>query len=62
MCAAPGSKTAQLVEFLHSDENNTVPGDFIVANLKKKQTVNNVVFLLIIFNFNFFCRRSCGCK
>ena len=28
MCAAPGSKTAQLVEFLHSDENITVPGDF----------------------------------
>lgn len=25
MCAAPGSKTAQLIEALHSDDNNTFP-------------------------------------
>lgn len=32
MCAAPGSKTAQLIEMLHSDENNPVPEGFVVAN------------------------------
>ena len=26
MCAAPGSKTAQLIEYLHKDENS-VPGE-----------------------------------
>ena len=29
MCAAPGSKTAQLVEFLHADESVAVPGEFL---------------------------------
>ncbi len=28
MCAAPGSKTAQLVELIHSDENIVLPGRF----------------------------------
>ena len=28
MCAAPGSKTAQLIEMLHADENVTIPGRF----------------------------------
>ncbi|ESO90796.1 hypothetical protein LOTGIDRAFT_122705 [Lottia gigantea] len=32
MCAAPGSKTAQLIELLHSDENQEVPDGFIIAN------------------------------
>ena len=27
MCAAPGSKTAQLIESLHADENVTEPGN-----------------------------------
>ncbi|XP_013161475.1 PREDICTED: tRNA (cytosine(34)-C(5))-methyltransferase [Papilio xuthus] len=31
MCAAPGSKTAQLIEFLHSDEDK-VPSGFVMAN------------------------------
>ncbi|XP_054721042.1 RNA cytosine-C(5)-methyltransferase NSUN2-like [Uloborus diversus] len=31
MCAAPGSKTAQLIEFLHRDEG-IIPGGLIVAN------------------------------
>ncbi|GIX74820.1 hypothetical protein CDAR_73862 [Caerostris darwini] len=31
MCAAPGSKTAQLIEFLHKDENK-IPDGLIVAN------------------------------
>ena len=26
MCAAPGSKTAQLIEMIHADENIPVPG------------------------------------
>ncbi|XP_029647246.2 RNA cytosine C(5)-methyltransferase NSUN2 [Octopus sinensis] len=32
LCAAPGSKTAQLIEFLHADENKTIPDGFVVAN------------------------------
>ncbi|XP_013138229.1 PREDICTED: tRNA (cytosine(34)-C(5))-methyltransferase [Papilio polytes] len=31
MCAAPGSKTAQLIEFLHADEEK-VPSGFVMAN------------------------------
>ncbi|XP_006824582.1 RNA cytosine-C(5)-methyltransferase NSUN2-like, partial [Saccoglossus kowalevskii] len=30
MCAAPGSKTAQLIEMLHADENQTWPAPLIV--------------------------------
>ncbi len=29
MCAAPGSKTAQLIEYLHSDESNPIPSKYI---------------------------------
>lgn len=28
MCAAPGSKTAQLIEALYSGSTSSVPGDF----------------------------------
>jgi tRNA (cytosine34-C5)-methyltransferase len=28
MCASPGSKTAQLIEALHADKSNPVPGEF----------------------------------
>ncbi|XP_045455997.1 tRNA (cytosine(34)-C(5))-methyltransferase [Melitaea cinxia] len=31
MCAAPGSKTAQLIEFLHADEDK-IPSGFVIAN------------------------------
>ncbi|CAG9131516.1 unnamed protein product [Plutella xylostella] len=31
MCAAPGSKTAQLIEFLHADESK-MPTGFVIAN------------------------------
>ncbi|KAL8563638.1 hypothetical protein ACOMHN_055272 [Nucella lapillus] len=36
MCAAPGSKTAQLIEYLHKDENS-VPEGFVVANDKENK-------------------------
>lgn len=26
MCAAPGSKTAQLIEMLHADDSMNIPG------------------------------------
>lgn len=26
MCAAPGSKTAQLIEMIHTEEGNSLPG------------------------------------
>lgn len=32
MCAAPGSKTAQLIEFLHSDEDKMPTGISIERN------------------------------
>ena len=32
MCAAPGSKTAQLLEFLSGDDNLTVPNGMVIAN------------------------------
>ena len=34
MCAAPGSKTAQLIEFLHAEDSETtpMPGGIVVAN------------------------------
>lgn len=32
MCASPGSKTAQLIEFLHNDDASTMPEGFVVAN------------------------------
>lgn len=32
MCAAPGSKTAQLIEALHVDSENSIPSGFVVAN------------------------------
>lgn len=32
MCASPGSKTAQLIEFLHNDTTNPIPEGFVIAN------------------------------
>uniref|UniRef100_A0A672TK81 tRNA (cytosine(34)-C(5))-methyltransferase n=1 Tax=Strigops habroptila TaxID=2489341 RepID=A0A672TK81_STRHB len=32
MCAAPGSKTAQLIEMLHADMNDPFPKGFVIAN------------------------------
>ncbi|KAI0990050.1 hypothetical protein GJ496_006307 [Pomphorhynchus laevis] len=32
MCAAPGSKTSQIIECLHSDVNHKLPDGFLIAN------------------------------
>jgi tRNA (cytosine34-C5)-methyltransferase len=32
MCASPGSKTAQLIEFLHSDTSDPIPEGVVIAN------------------------------
>ena len=32
LCAAPGSKTAQLIEMLHEKEPSTLPEGFVIAN------------------------------
>lgn len=32
LCAAPGSKTAQLIEMLHEKEATTLPEGFVIAN------------------------------
>ena len=42
MCAAPGSKTAQLIEYLHKDEER-LPKGFVVAN----DIDNNRCYLLV---------------
>lgn len=31
-CAAPGSKTAQIIEALHADGNGSIPSGFVIAN------------------------------
>lgn len=43
MCAAPGSKTAQLIEALHADENIPIPPGFVVAN----DVDNNRCYMLV---------------
>lgn len=42
MCAAPGSKTAQLIEYLHKDQER-LPEGFVVAN----DIDNNRCYLLV---------------
>ncbi|XP_063897586.1 tRNA (cytosine(34)-C(5))-methyltransferase [Helicoverpa armigera] len=42
MCAAPGSKTAQLIEFLHADEDK-MPTGFVMAN----DVDNNRCYMLV---------------
>ena len=37
MCAAPGSKTAQLIEALHADD--PIPSGFVVANDVRSELV-----------------------
>ncbi|KMQ95735.1 trna cytosine-c-methyltransferase-like protein [Lasius niger] len=43
MCAAPGSKTAQLIEMIHADEGNIPPEGFVIAN----DLDNNRCYMLV---------------
>lgn len=43
MCAAPGSKTAQLIEMIHADEKETLPEGFVIAN----DLDNNRCYMLV---------------
>jgi 16S rRNA C967 or C1407 C5-methylase (RsmB/RsmF family) len=43
MCAAPGSKTAQLIEALHSNEDGSLPTGCVVAN----DIDNNRCYMLV---------------
>ncbi|XP_055842967.1 tRNA (cytosine(34)-C(5))-methyltransferase [Episyrphus balteatus] len=43
MCAAPGSKTAQLIEALHAESDNKIPPGFVVAN----DVDNNRCYMLV---------------
>ncbi|CAK9821004.1 tRNA (cytosine(34)-C(5))-methyltransferase [Anthophora plagiata] len=43
MCAAPGSKTVQLIEMLHSEEGSTFPEGFVIAN----DLDNNRCYMLV---------------
>lgn len=31
-CAAPGSKTSQIIEALHADADGSIPSGFVIAN------------------------------
>lgn len=43
MCAAPGSKTAQLIEMIHTEEGNSLPEGFVIAN----DLDNNRCYMLV---------------
>lgn len=43
MCAAPGSKTAQLIEMVHSEEGSAFPEGFVIAN----DLDNNRCYMLV---------------
>ncbi|XP_043509554.1 tRNA (cytosine(34)-C(5))-methyltransferase [Frieseomelitta varia] len=43
MCAAPGSKTTQLIEMIHSDEESAFPEGFVIAN----DLDNNRCYMLV---------------
>lgn len=43
MCAAPGSKTAQLIEMIHADEKEALPEGFVIAN----DLDNNRCYMLV---------------
>ncbi|KAG7213694.1 hypothetical protein KM043_002935 [Ampulex compressa] len=43
MCAAPGSKTAQLIEMIHADEGSIPPEGFVIAN----DLDNNRCYMLV---------------
>ncbi|KZC14150.1 PREDICTED: tRNA (cytosine(34)-C(5))-methyltransferase [Dufourea novaeangliae] len=43
MCAAPGSKTAQLIEMIHSEEGTALPEGFVIAN----DLDNNRCYMLV---------------
>ncbi|XP_076628287.1 tRNA (cytosine(34)-C(5))-methyltransferase Nsun2 isoform X2 [Colletes latitarsis] len=43
MCAAPGSKTAQLIEMIHSEEGGPLPEGFVIAN----DLDNNRCYMLV---------------
>ncbi|XP_040154451.1 tRNA (cytosine(34)-C(5))-methyltransferase [Anopheles arabiensis] len=43
MCAAPGSKTAQLIESLHAGDGGTIPSGFVMAN----DVDNNRCYMLV---------------
>jgi tRNA and rRNA cytosine-C5-methylases len=43
MCAAPGSKTAQIIEMIHAADSNPVPSGLVVAN----DVDNNRCYMLV---------------
>ena len=61
MCAAPGSKTAQLVEFLHADESVAVPGEFLgIGNSGCGKDCVSLHKLHLAMSFHF--RGICCCQ
>jgi len=53
MCAAPGSKTAQIIEYLHADSADPMPGTFYF----------NITFcniLIVVLIHKKICHVSCN--
>lgn len=46
MCAAPGSKTAQLIEFLHADESITPTGQFNFFTQDIREYYHILIYLI----------------
>ena len=46
MCAAPGSKTAQLIEFLHADESITPTGKIVFFLIDLIWMLFSIIFIL----------------
>lgn len=50
-CAAPGSKTAQLIEALHSEGNDCNPTGFVIANDVRFIHIIYVRYRLTIYKY-----------
>lgn len=49
MCAAPGSKTAQLIEMIHTDENKPIPGERYFSYIKFH--ISKLYMFIVVFLF-----------
>ena len=55
MCAAPGSKTAQIIELLHQDENKPIPGESLYSVTDQPRDCYVVVILETGTSGKFLC-------
>lgn len=62
MCAAPGSKTAQLIEMIHANEGNIPPGINLLYLIYLFICKRNITFFLHILINLLINRRFCDSK